>query len=123
LLFLPGLFLAAPHLDVGILALLVLLCGLLYNGQISFIGNYLPQVYPTHLRGVGESFAISVGGRMLGTSAAMLTPWLANFTPGNGPAQKLAIAAAMVAAFACAAGIVTSAFLVEPRQSQAGETR
>lgn len=123
LILLPGLFLVAPYLDVGVLALVVLLSGLIYNGQINFIGNYLPQVYPTRLRGVGESFAISVGGRMLGTSAAMLTPWLANFTPGSGPAQKLAIAAAMVAAFACVAGIVISTFLVEPRQNQAGETR
>ena len=39
--------------------------------QFSFWGNYLPRVYPTHLRGTGESFAANVGGRMIGTSAAL----------------------------------------------------
>ena len=41
--------------------------------QFSFWGNYLPRVYPTHLRGTGESFAANVGGRMIGTSAALVT--------------------------------------------------
>jgi hypothetical protein len=35
--------------------------------------DYLPRVYPTDLRGTGESFAANVGGRMIGTSAALLT--------------------------------------------------
>lgn len=33
--------------------------------QLSFWGNYLPRVYPVHLRGTGEGFAANVGGRML----------------------------------------------------------
>ena len=41
--------------------------GLFTVAQFSFWGNYLPRVYPTHLRGTGESFAANVGGRMLGT--------------------------------------------------------
>ena len=44
--------------------------------QFSFWGNYLPRVYPTYLRGTGESFAANVGGRMIGTSAALLTTQL-----------------------------------------------
>ena len=28
-------------------------------------------MYPTHLRGTGESFAANVGGRMIGTCAAL----------------------------------------------------
>ena len=39
--------------------------------QFSFWGNYLPRVYPVHLRGTGESFAANVGGRMIGTSASL----------------------------------------------------
>ena len=41
--------------------------GLFTVAQFSFWGNYLPRVYPTHLRGTGESFAANVGGRMIGT--------------------------------------------------------
>ena len=41
--------------------------GLFTVAQFSFWGNYLPRVYPTHLRGTGEGFAANVGGRMLGT--------------------------------------------------------
>jgi len=40
-------------------------------------GNYLPRVYPIHLRGTGESFAANIGGRMIGTSFALLTTTLA----------------------------------------------
>ena len=46
--------------------------------QFSFWGNYLPRVYPTHLRGTGEGFAANVGGRMLGTSFAYVTTTLAS---------------------------------------------
>ncbi len=41
--------------------------------QFSFWGNYLPRVYPTYLRGTGESFAANIGGRMIGTSFMFLT--------------------------------------------------
>src|SRR6266567_3840240 len=50
--------------------------------QFSFWGNYLPRVYPTHLRGTGEGFAANVGGRMIGTSAAVIATQLANVLPG-----------------------------------------
>ena len=40
------------------------LFGITTIGQLSFWGNYLPRVYPTYLRGTGESFAANVGGRM-----------------------------------------------------------
>ena len=49
----------------------IFLAGLLTVAQFSFWGNYLPRVYPTHLRGTGESFAANIGGRMIGTSAAL----------------------------------------------------
>ena len=50
--------------------------GWLTIAQFSFWGNYLPRVYPTYLRGTGESFAANVGGRMIGTSAALVTTQL-----------------------------------------------
>ena len=34
---------------------------------LTFWGNYLPRVFPVHLRGTGEGLAANVGGRMMGT--------------------------------------------------------
>ena len=48
-------------------------CGFLTVAQFSYVGEYLPRVFPLHLRGTGGSFATNVGGRMIGTSAALLT--------------------------------------------------
>ena len=44
--------------------------------QYSFWGNYLPRVFPLHLRGTGESFAMSFGARVLAPFTALLTPQL-----------------------------------------------
>ena len=51
-----------------------------------FLGELPARVYPTHLRGTGESFAANVGGRMIGTFAALITVQLVNVMPGgSGP--------------------------------------
>ncbi|HET9447468.1 MAG TPA: MFS transporter [Steroidobacteraceae bacterium] len=117
----PALFAVAPYVDVTVLAAGALLAGIALNGQLNFIGNYLPLVYPARLRGTGESFAISVGGRIIGTSTSFITPWLANFTPGDNASSKLAFAAAAMAVVACILALVTSQFLVEPKQAVAAE--
>jgi MFS family permease len=88
--------------------------GIFTVGQLSFWGNYLPRVYPTHLRGTGEGFAANIGGRMLGTSFALVTTQLVNYMPGATPSIHLAYAAAIVVAFVYAAGLVCSFFLPEP---------
>ena len=121
LVIIPILFAAAPYLDVTVLACGALLAAVALNGQINFIGNYLPQIYPARLRGTGESFAISVGGRIVGTSTSLITPWLANFAPGASASSKLALAAATMAVVACVLGLVTTRFLVEPRQDITAE--
>ncbi len=61
------------------------ICGLLTVAQFSYFGEYLPKVFPLHLRGTGGSFATNVGGRMIGTSMAVVTtnfvaPWIAGST-------------------------------------------
>ena len=66
------------------------------TAQMSYWGNYLPRLYPLHLRGTGESFATNIGGRMVGNGTALLTTQLANITPGNSPSSKLAVAAGIV---------------------------
>lgn len=95
----------------------IFLAGLFTVGQFSFWGNYLPRVYPVHLRGTGESFAANIGGRMMGTSFAWVTSTLAvqSFMPGTGPAMKLAYAAAVVAFFVYFAGSILCFFLPEPK--------
>src|ERR1051325_532145 len=87
-------FYAATH-DLEMVRIGIFMAGLLTVAQFSFWGNYLPRVYPTHLRGTGESFAANIGGRMIGTSAALLTAQLANVTPGETDARKLAVAGAI----------------------------
>jgi MFS family permease len=88
--------------------------GLLTIAQFSFWGNYLPRVYPTHLRGTGESFATNVGGRMIGTSAAIVTTSLVPYMPGTSVPFKLAYAAAIVGTTAYAMGVIASRWLPEP---------
>lgn len=84
--------------------------------QFSFWGNYLPRVFPLHLRGTGESFAANVGGRMIGTCFAAVTQWLAYWLPGNAMhAHKVAYVAAGVALAVFAVNIAASFLLPEPQ--------
>jgi hypothetical protein len=92
----------------------ILFAGLFTVAQFSFWGNYLPHAYPTYLRGTGESFAANVGGRMIGTFAAWVTPQLALIMPGATPFAQLAHAAALVALIVYLGGVMTSVFLPEP---------
>jgi len=102
LLFVPLLFvwigasLGEPG-NLGLVKWGVLLAGLLTVGQFSFWGNYLPRVYPVHLRGTGESFAANIGGRVFGTSAAWVTLTLSASTPPS-PARIAYTAAAVAGA-------------------------
>src|SRR5579862_8517342 len=88
--------------------------GVIVVAQFTFWGNYLPMVYPTHLRGTGEGLSANVGGRMLGTSAAMLTTSIANFAPGGTVFRQLAFAAGVVGFLSFAIGLVASFWLPEP---------
>jgi hypothetical protein len=91
------------------------MAGLLTVAQFSFWGNYLPRVYPLHLRGTGESFAANIGGRMLGTSAAYITTnWFANWMPGANSFHRVALGAALMAFLVYAIGLVASFWLPEP---------
>jgi MFS family permease len=104
--------------DLLLLEIGIFLVGLLTVAQFSFWGNYLPRVYPIHLRGTGESFAANVGGRMAGTSAALVTTQLAKLMPGASPATKLAYAAAAVGLSVYALGLILSFWLPEPQEKE-----
>ena len=95
--------------------------GITTIGQFSFWGNYLPRVYPTYLRGTGESFAANVGGRMIGTMAALVTTQLANSMPGASAPTKLAYAAAVVGTGAYIIGLTASFWLPEPSREELPE--
>lgn len=110
-------FLATDNLDLFKWGIAV--AGFFTVAQFSFFGNYLPVVYPAYLRGTGEGFAANVGGRMIGTSAAALTPLLGRLVgqvvPEATPFQRLAYAAAMTAGLVYALGLIVSFWLPEPR--------
>jgi MFS family permease len=114
LLVVPLVFLYPATQDVTALKWGIFFAGFFTVAQFSFWGNYLPRVYPTHLRGTGESFAANIGGRMIGSAAPLLTTQLVALMPGATPPTKLAYAAAAVAALLYAAGVVLSFFLPEP---------
>ncbi len=97
------------------------LAGLFTVSQMSFWGNYLPRVYPTHLRGTGEGFAANIGGRMIGTGFAFLTTQFANVMPGASPQTKLAYAAALSVTIAYGLGFVLSWRLPEPKSEHLPE--
>ena len=92
----------------------IFVVGFLTIAQFSFWGNYLPRVYPTYLRGTGESFAANVGGRMIGTSAALVTTQPGRVDAGATPPIKLAYAAALVGTPAYVIGFIASFWLPEP---------
>ena len=104
---------AATHnllwLQVGIF-----FAGLFTVGQFSFWGNYLPRMYPIHLRGTGESFAANIGGRMIGTSFAFVASLLSTVMPGGSDAVKMAMAATAIGTGVYLANIVLCFFLPEP---------
>lgn len=104
--------------SITLLGLGIMLAGFFTVAQFSFWGNYLPHVYPVHLRGTGESCAANVGGRMFGTPFAYVTQQLAlaPFIAGGAPTSKTAIAAAVIAFGLYLANIVLSAWLPEPQQ-------
>jgi MFS family permease len=93
----------------------------LFNGLHSFWGNYLPGLYPTHLRGTGESFAMNIGGRVLAVSAALLTTQLSNVMPGTGVASRLSHSAGTTAVLVLAIAFLMSSWLPEPPRSQLPE--
>lgn len=95
------------------------LCGFFVVATFSFWGNYLPLVYPVHLRGTGESWAANIGGRILGTSAAWFTFTLSAAKPPD--PSKIALTAAMVAGVFALIGAVATQWLPEPKPEHAEE--
>jgi len=90
----------------------IFVAGLLTVAQFSFWGNYIPHVFPTHLRGTGESFAANIGGRVLGTAAAWLTLTFSAATPPD--PLRIALVGACVAGGYALLGAILTRWLPEP---------
>lgn len=102
----------------------VFLAGACIVSQFSYFGEYLPKVFPVHLRGTGGAFATNVGGRMIGTSAAFFTtgviaPLLTRWS-SEGPVtpQGVAFAAGVTGLLVFGVGFLVSFFLPQPPQDE-----
>jgi len=110
----PLVFVFAATENLNVFRAGIFVAGFFTVAQLTFWGNYLPRVYPVHLRGTGEGFAANVGGRMVGTSAAFLTTHLAGWMPGARPGTKLTYAAAVVGFAVYALALTLTRWLPEP---------
>jgi MFS family permease len=116
LIVMPIVFAWAATTSLNYLYAGIFVAGFFTVAQFSFWGNYLPRVYPVHLRGTGESFAANIGGRLVGTSFAWVTATLA-VTPDRAYAPtKIALVAAGVGFSVYLVGLVASFWLPEPKE-------
>jgi MFS family permease len=105
----PSLFtinVPALHLedmDISVFHVGIFLVGLVTVAQFSYWGNYLPLVYPVHLRGTGESFAMNIGGRLIGTSLCGVTLLTAGALSPSGEGPQVAADSAKMVAIVAAA--------------------
>jgi MFS family permease len=116
LIVMPLVFAGAAVTSLPLLYVGIFFAGLLTVGQFSFWGNYLPRVYPVHLRGTGESFAANIGGRLVGTSFAWVTASLAVTTDRAYAPTKVAMVAALVGFSVYLVGFIASSWLPEPKE-------
>lgn len=118
LLYVPFLFWwisgALPQADsLTFIKIGIFIAGFFTVAQFSFWGNYIPLVFPVHLRGTGESFAANIGGRVIGTAAAWFT---ITFSASRPPDPiKIALVGAAVAGTYALIGVVLTRWLPEPK--------
>ena len=117
LVLVPIVYFLTPTVGLPLAQWGIFVVGMATIAQFSFWGNYLPRVYPTYLRGTGESFAANVGGRMIGTMAALVTVQLVSSMPGASVPVRLSYAAAIVGTTVYVIGVVASFWLPEPQQA------
>jgi MFS family permease len=115
-----------PQYNLELLKVGIFITGFLTIAQFSFWGNYLPLVYPTNLRGTGESFAANVGGRMVGTAfnpltTIVLAPLILSSVSGLTRSAGIAWAAGTVALLVYGLGTVLTFLLPEPKSEKLQE--
>ena len=121
LIIMPLVFWWAAGTNVTWLSIGIFMAGFVTVAQFSFWGNYLPRVYPLHLRGTGESFAANIGGRMIGTSFAWLTASLAITADRANQPARVAMVAGAVGLGVYIVGFIASFWLPEPATEELPE--
>ena len=116
LILMPLCFWWAAGTNTTWLSIGIFLVAFMTVAQFSFWGNYLPRVYPMHLRGTGESFAANIGGRMIGTSFAWLTASLAITANRADAPGRVALVAGAVGLSVYVVGFIASFWLPEPQE-------
>jgi MFS family permease len=124
MLFIPAVFFwmngsMASAGTLGTLKWGVFFAAMLLVGQFSFWGNYIPRVFPVHLRGTGESFAANIGGRVIGASMAWFFFTFSDSSPPN--PGLMANTGAWIALAMAVTGLVLSFFMTEPPQEEKAE--
>jgi MFS family permease len=105
----------APYV---VFATAIFFCGLLTVAQFSYLSEFLPKVFPLHLRGTGGSFATNIGGRMIGTMAAIVnTELLSPQFSGSNP-MRVAMAAAVIGGTVYLIALIASIWLPEPKMEE-----
>jgi len=107
--------------EPGLFAWGMAACGFMTVAQFSYFGEYLPKVFPVHLRGTGGSFATNVGGRMFGTSAAFVTTYLLAPRLHGTTFEQVSLGAAIVGSAVFLLGLTLSFFLPEPKVEPSAE--
>jgi len=118
LIAIPLIFAITPSISLTALSIGASVAGFLTVAQFSFWGNYLPRVYPVHLRGTGEGFAANIGGRMIGTSFAAVTNIVSTTAFSKDVPAPMAVAytAAGVALLVYLVGSIACFWLPEPSE-------
>lgn len=128
LIIVPLVFIFPATENLTLLKIGVFVGGLFTVAQLSFWGNYLPLVYPVHLRGTGEGFAANIGGRILGTSCAFFAITIAGIKDAEGKGlfsevgeTNFAYTAALMGFSVYALGSILCFFLKEPDPKEFAE--
>lgn len=115
LVILPLTYLMLYKQDIGVFSWGMAFAGFVTTSQFSFLGEYMPKMFPLHLRGTGGSFATNVGGRMIGTGAAFLTSNVVAPMFKGSPFDQMAQAAGWVGLSIVILSIIFGCFLPEPK--------
>jgi hypothetical protein len=110
----PFVFLGPPLDDITRFQIAVLFVTIVVGAQYSFWGNYLPRVFPVHLRSTGATFGASIGGRVVAPIAALMTTQLANHVPGATPTAKLTTAMVITVVVFTLIALIAAPRLPEP---------
>jgi MFS family permease len=116
----PVTYLVLYQSDYSVFATAIFFCGLFTVAQFSYVSEFLPRVFPVHLRGTGSAFATNVGGRMLGTMAATLNAEVLApmFTSVEGNPMKVAHAAAVIGGTVYVIALLLSFALPHPKDEE-----